>query len=171
MATSTVLQRTEEKPATIQLVKFENLAERVNKMFESVANRAYQIFEGNGRNWGHEIDDWFKAEMELLHPVHVAITESGHELEVKADPMVARTYRAALRESVTKPEEKPFDSRPSDEERLAAIREEPAEGALACSLPASALFADYGETGRKMTWDYYVATFGQKLLTTALVRV
>jgi len=85
MAESTEVQRAEEKPMAIHPVKFENLAGRVNKMFESVANRAYQIFEGNGRNWGHEIDDWFKAEMELLHPVHVAITESGDELEVKAE--------------------------------------------------------------------------------------
>jgi HSP20 family protein len=85
MAESTAVQRAEEKPMAIHPVKFENLAERVNKMFESVAQRAYQIFEGNGRNWGHEIDDWFKAEMELLHPVHVAITEAGDELEVKAE--------------------------------------------------------------------------------------
>ena len=85
MAESTAVQRAEEKPMAIHPVKFENLAERVNKMFERVAQRAYQIFEGNGRNWGHEIDDWFKAETELLHPVHVAITESGEELEVKAE--------------------------------------------------------------------------------------
>jgi HSP20 family protein len=85
MAESTAVQRAEEKPMAIHPVKFENLAEGINKMFERVAQRAYQIFEGNGRNWGHEIDDWFKAETELLHPVHVAITEEGDELEVKAE--------------------------------------------------------------------------------------
>jgi HSP20 family protein len=85
MATTTVLQRTEEKPATIQPVKFENLAERVNNLFQTVAKRAYQIFEGNGRTFGHDIEDWFKAEMELLHPVHVEITQSGEELEVRAE--------------------------------------------------------------------------------------
>jgi HSP20 family protein len=75
----------EEKPATIQLVKFENLAERVNHLFQTVANRAYEIFEGNGRIFGHDIEDWFKAEMELLHPVHIEVTQSGEELEVKAE--------------------------------------------------------------------------------------
>ena len=85
MAESTAVQRAEEKPTAIHPVKFDNLAERVNAMFESVAQRAYQIFEGNGRTRGHEIDDWFKAEMELLHPAHVAITEAGDELEVKAE--------------------------------------------------------------------------------------
>ena len=85
MAETTAVQRAEEKPTGIHPVKFDNLAERVNKMFEAVAKRAYEIFETNGRNWGHEIDDWFKAEMQLLHPVHVNITESGDELEVKAE--------------------------------------------------------------------------------------
>jgi HSP20 family protein len=85
VATSTVLQRTEEKPAAIHPVKFENLAEQVNKMFMTVAERAYEIFEGNGRAFGHDVEDWFKAEMELLHPVHVEITQSGEELEVKAE--------------------------------------------------------------------------------------
>lgn len=85
MAETTAVQRAEEKTTAIHPVKFENMAERVNKMFENVAKRAYEIFEGNGRNWGREIDDWFKAEMELLHPVHVNITESGDVLEVKAE--------------------------------------------------------------------------------------
>lgn len=83
--TATAIQRAEEKAAAIYPVTFENLAERVNKMFEAVSKRAYEIFEVNGRNRGHEIDDWLKAEKELLHPVHVAITESGEELEVKAE--------------------------------------------------------------------------------------
>ena len=83
--TPITVQRTEDRPTAIKPVKSENLAERVNKMFETVAERAYHIFEGNGRIGGHEIENWFKAETELLHPVHVAITESGDDLEVKAE--------------------------------------------------------------------------------------
>jgi len=85
MATSTVLQRTEEKPAVIQPVNSEYLAERVKGLFQTLAKRAYEIFESNGRNFGHDLEDWFKAEMELLHPVHVEITESGEALEIKAE--------------------------------------------------------------------------------------
>ncbi len=66
-------------------MKFENLAERVNNLFQTVAKRAYEIFEGNGRILGHDIEHWFRAEMELLHPVHIEITQSGEELEVKAE--------------------------------------------------------------------------------------
>ena len=62
-----------------------NLMDRINKMSQAIAQRAYEIFEGNGRKFGHDLDDWFKAEMDMLHPVHVNIAESGNNLEVKAE--------------------------------------------------------------------------------------
>ena len=83
MATSVAVQRAEEKPVTITPV--ENLMDRINKMSQAITQRAYEIFEGNGRKFGHDLDDWFKAEMDLLHPVHVNIAESGDSLEVKAE--------------------------------------------------------------------------------------
>jgi HSP20 family molecular chaperone IbpA len=83
MATSVAVQRTEEKPVTITPV--ENLRDRINKISQAIAQRAYEIFEGNGRNFGHDLDDWFKAEADLLHPVHVNLTDAGENLEVKAE--------------------------------------------------------------------------------------
>jgi len=83
MATSFAVQRAEEKPVRVTPVK--NLMDRINKMSQAIAQRAYEIFEGNGRKFGHDLDDWFKAEMDMLHPVHVNIAESGNNLEVKAE--------------------------------------------------------------------------------------
>jgi len=83
MATPVAVQRAEEKPIAITPV--ENLMDRINKMSQAVTQRAYEIFEGNGRMFGHDLEDWFKAEMDLLHPVHVNIVESGDNLEVKAE--------------------------------------------------------------------------------------
>jgi HSP20 family protein len=83
--TTTTLQRLEDKPVAIKPVKWESLSERVNRVFDSVAKRAYELFDGNGRTFGHDLDDWFKAEMELLHPVHVHVAESAENLEVKAE--------------------------------------------------------------------------------------
>jgi HSP20 family protein len=83
--TSTTVQRTGEKSAAIHPVKFDKLVERVNNMFETVAKRAYEIFEGKGRTIGHDLEDWFQAETEFLHPVHVQVAESGDKLEVKAE--------------------------------------------------------------------------------------
>jgi len=83
MATSVAVQRVEEKP--IKITPVENLMDRVNKMSQAITRRAYEIFEGNGRRLGHDLEDWFKAEMDMLHPVHVSIAESEDSLEVKAE--------------------------------------------------------------------------------------
>ena len=83
MATSVAVQRAEEKPVTITPV--ENLMDRINKMSQAITRRAYEIFEGNGRRFGHDLEDWFKAEMDMLHPVHVNIAEAEDSLEVKAE--------------------------------------------------------------------------------------
>ena len=77
----------------------------------------------------------------------------------------------ALRETVGKPEEKPFDSRPSDPERLEAIQAEPPKGVLDCRLPAQVLLADYEATAEKVTWDYYLPLYGARLLKEALTPV
>jgi HSP20 family protein len=83
--TATALQRVEERPVAIKPVKWESLSERIDKVFGTIAKRAYEIFAGNGRSVGHDLDDWFKAEMELLHPVHIHVTEAGDNLEVRAE--------------------------------------------------------------------------------------
>ena len=83
MATPVAVQRVEEKPVTITRV--ENLMDRINKLSQAITQRAYEIFDGNGRRFGHDLEDWFKAEMDMLHPVHVNITEAEDSLEVKAE--------------------------------------------------------------------------------------
>lgn len=83
MSTSVAVQRAEEKPVTITPV--ENLMDRIGKMSQAITRRAYEIFEGNGRRFGHDLEDWFKAEMDTLHPVHVTIAEAEDSLEVKAE--------------------------------------------------------------------------------------
>jgi HSP20 family protein len=82
MAEKTV-QRAVEKPVAITPI--ESLMGRINKISQVITQRAYEIFEGNGRRLGHDLDDWFKAEMDLLHPIHVQIAEVGENLEVKAE--------------------------------------------------------------------------------------
>jgi HSP20 family protein len=83
MATSVAVQRAEERRVTITPV--ENLMDRIDKMSQAITRRAYEIFEENGRGFGHDLEDWFKAEMDMLHPVHVNIAEAEDSLEVKAE--------------------------------------------------------------------------------------
>jgi HSP20 family protein len=72
-------------PAALKLVPPAEIFERMGKMYDSIARRAFEIFESNGRNLGHDLEHWFRAEAELLHPVHVTLTEEAEALAVKAE--------------------------------------------------------------------------------------
>jgi HSP20 family molecular chaperone IbpA len=77
--------RRAEEPSTIKAVKVESLLDRMDEVFNNITKRAFEIFEGNGRILGHELDDWLKAEREFLHPVHIRLDESGESFDVQAE--------------------------------------------------------------------------------------
>lgn len=81
---STAVQIAKE-PIAPKPVTFENAFVRANAIFEAISRRAYEIFEGNGYAPGHDLDHWFQAEKELLHPVHVELKDSGDVLSIKAE--------------------------------------------------------------------------------------
>jgi HSP20 family protein len=74
-------------PATtsLKLVAPETLFERINHFQESIARRAFQLFEGRGALLGSDLDDWFRAETDLLHPVHLEINETDDTLTAHAE--------------------------------------------------------------------------------------
>lgn len=82
MGEATAMKRAEEQT---KAVKFSSLVDQVEETFNALARRAYQIFEGNGRAFGRDLDNWLRAERELLHPVVVNITESDTSFELKAE--------------------------------------------------------------------------------------
>jgi HSP20 family protein len=84
MSESTAVQMASE-PTSLKLIEPKTLLERINRMQESIARRAFEIFENNGGVFGHDLDNWFKAEAELLHPVHMNIAESDNALVVQAE--------------------------------------------------------------------------------------
>ena len=45
-------------------------AEHSEDLKNKIAERAYKIFERRGRVDGHDIDDWLRAESEVLWEVH-----------------------------------------------------------------------------------------------------
>jgi HSP20 family protein len=81
---STAVQRAQE-PGIPKPVKFESLLDRMDDVFNDISKRAFEIFDGNGREFGRELDDWLKAETEFLHPVHIQLAESGESLDVRAE--------------------------------------------------------------------------------------
>ncbi len=72
-------------PVPIKQSTTDEVFNRIQKTYDSIARRAFEIFDTNGRWFGHELDDWFRAESELLHPVHLEITETDDNLVARAE--------------------------------------------------------------------------------------
>ncbi len=72
-------------PWGLKVVPPENLIERMDRIYDAIGRRAFEIFESNGRPLGREREDWLKAEAELLHPVHVQMEESNETLTIRAE--------------------------------------------------------------------------------------
>lgn len=60
-------------------------SDEVMQLFNKIEKRAYELFEGRGREEGHDLDDWFNAESELLKPVPLEIKEEEKELKIRAE--------------------------------------------------------------------------------------
>jgi HSP20 family protein len=82
---NTVPVKKSPAPASLKLVPPADLFDRMGKLYDSVAHRAFELFESNGRSLGRDLEDWFRAEAELLHPAHVDISETGEGLAVRAE--------------------------------------------------------------------------------------
>ncbi len=59
------------RAATPEIVSGEGLGGFASKIQDAIAHRAYELFEARGYQNGHDLEDWFRAESELLHPVKV----------------------------------------------------------------------------------------------------
>ena len=45
----------------------QNLSQESNaEVLEKIRLRAYELYEGRGREQGHEVEDWLKAESEVI---------------------------------------------------------------------------------------------------------
>jgi|ERR1700722_19888686 HSP20 family molecular chaperone IbpA len=63
----------------------EQISNEFSQIRAVIARRAFDIFESRGRSPAHELEDWFRAESELLHPVPLNVTESNDEYTVRAE--------------------------------------------------------------------------------------
>lgn len=68
-----------------RIVAPEAISSRVSELYDAIARRAFELFEGDGRISGRELDHWFRAEGEMLHPAHVQIRESDDAIRVDAE--------------------------------------------------------------------------------------
>jgi HSP20 family protein len=59
--------------------------DELTQLFNKIEKRAYELFEGRGRQDGRDLDDWFRAEGELLQPVPLEIIEEEKQLKIRAE--------------------------------------------------------------------------------------
>ena len=63
----------------------EVILNQCSQTHELIARRAFEIFESGGGSPGHDLEDWFRAESELLQPVSLNTTELYGEYVVRAE--------------------------------------------------------------------------------------
>jgi len=63
-------------------IRVGTLGDEIKKLFDSVARRAFEIFQSNGQALGHDVENWLQAERELFHPAHLDVSESAEGFTV-----------------------------------------------------------------------------------------
>lgn len=57
----------------------------IKEMFDSIARRAFEIFQSDDHPFGHDVANWLQAERELFHPAHIDLSESAEGFTVRAE--------------------------------------------------------------------------------------
>ena len=65
---SVAVMQPAKEAAPMKLLPGSDLFDRIQDMSNSIARRAFEIFEDRGRAFGHDLEDWLRAESEFLHP-------------------------------------------------------------------------------------------------------
>ena len=74
-----------EATTPVKLVVADVLLKQKNEIQNTIARRAYELFEGRGSAHGHDIDDWIEAEAEVLYPCRHDLKQSGEAIVFRAD--------------------------------------------------------------------------------------
>lgn len=69
----------------IQEISLDSLFKEMSAWSDRIARHAYELFASSGFTNGHDVDDWLKAEQELLTPVALEVKDAKDEFIVKAE--------------------------------------------------------------------------------------
>lgn len=70
------------EPIPIKLPGISNVAGRAQEIHESIARRAYAIYEGRGHIDGHDKEDWLQAQSEVLTTLFIGFMELNGGLSI-----------------------------------------------------------------------------------------
>lgn len=85
MAATPAVQRAKEQTFVQQKTRSKSLLDQMDAVFNEISRRAFQLFEDNGRVFGNDLEDWFRAEREMFRPLYTKLTESDESLKIKAE--------------------------------------------------------------------------------------
>jgi HSP20 family molecular chaperone IbpA len=63
----------------------EQIRSHVEDALDALARLAYEIYELRGRSAGRDVEDWLRAEAQLLHPARIEIATTARGLRLRAD--------------------------------------------------------------------------------------
>jgi HSP20 family protein len=81
---ATAVQSAPSRPP-VKTGKMESVTERINRIYDAVAHRAYELFERDGRIDGNDVRHWLEAEKEFLQPLQLHLEESAGDIVVRAE--------------------------------------------------------------------------------------
>lgn len=66
-------------------VEAEHFLEDFARNTEAIAEKAFELFKKRGYKFGHELEDWFKAERQLFRKVPIDIKDVKGNLDIRAE--------------------------------------------------------------------------------------
>jgi HSP20 family protein len=69
----------------VKAVSSESISERIERLYEAISRRAYELFERDGRVHGNDVRHWTEAEREFLQPLAVKIEQTEGEIVLHAE--------------------------------------------------------------------------------------
>lgn len=86
MQSTQALQKTSETTRRDPVfVEAEKLFGQMKEISQNIASRAFAFFEDRGRELGHDLEDWFRAEFELLRSVPMEMRQTDTQFIVRAE--------------------------------------------------------------------------------------
>jgi HSP20 family molecular chaperone IbpA len=67
----------------LRINKKDSIFDEIERMNEQITKRAYEIFEGEGRECGRDLEHWLQAERELVWAPPTEVVEGDREIKVK----------------------------------------------------------------------------------------
>jgi HSP20 family protein len=81
---ATAVQAAPSRPP-VKTGKMESVTERIHRIYDAIARRAYELYEQDGRADGNDVRHWLQAEKEFLYPVSLNLEENAGDIVVRAE--------------------------------------------------------------------------------------